>query len=294
MNKKALGKGLEALFASKNQNQSNEKEPEKIEEIPLELINPNPYQPRETIKEEYVEELSNSITECGIIHPISVRKIGDRYEIIEGERRYRAFKKIGRKTIPAIVRNIDDIKMLIIALVENLQRENLNPIEEAKGYQRLIEEFKLTHQEIADKVGKSRVAITNTLRLLNLPHIVKEGIETKKISAGHARALLGLENPNIQRKAYNLIIEKNLSVHDTEKLVKKWQNKTIEEIEEMEKSQRIKEINPDIKLLEEQLSEKLKTKVNIKDKNNKGSIIIEYYSIDDFQKLFDSLINIKI
>ncbi|HOK40664.1 MAG TPA: ParB/RepB/Spo0J family partition protein [bacterium] len=291
MNKKALGKGLEALFVSKSQN--NQTEIEKIEEIPLELINPNPYQPRDTIKEEHVEELSNSIAECGIIHPISVRKIGDRYEIIEGERRFRAFKKIGRKTIPAIIRNIDDIKMLLMALVENLQRENLNPIEEAKGYQRLITEFKLTHQEIAEKVGKSRVAITNTLRLLNLPHLVKEGIETKKITSGHARALLGLDNPNIQRKAYNLIIEKNLSVHDTEKLVKKWQNKTLEEIDALEKSQKINDINPDIKLLEEQLSEKLKTKVKIKDKNNKGLIMIEYYSIDDFQKLFDTLINIK-
>lgn len=286
MTKKALGKGLSALFTPRQDSENEMSNVDEIVELPIDSLVPNPYQPREFIKDEQLEELANSIKECGLLHPVSVRRIANQYEIIEGERRVRACKKLGYTKIPAVIRNVNDKQMLVIALIENLQRENLNPIEEAKGYNRLINEYQLTQQEVADKIGKSRSNVANMLRLLNLPHLVKEALELQKLDVGHARAILSLENPNLQRKVCNLIIEKNLTVRETENLIKKWKEEG-EPFETEIKKERV--VNPDIKNLENMLSEKLKTRVRIIDKKNRGKIIIDYYSIEDFQKLYDLL-----
>lgn len=288
MTKKALGKGLSALLNSDNSEENYDKS--KILEIPVDLIKPNPYQPREKFNEEEISQLAASINECGLIHPVGVRKKGDFYEIIEGERRFRACKQIGYRNIPVIERELEDDKMLLIALIENLQRENLSPLEEAKGYDNLMKDYKLTQQQVSDKVGKSRPYVANMVRLLNLPHMVKEALELGKIEVAHARTLLSLQNPNLQRKACNLIVQKKLTVRETEKLVKDWMSGKIKK--ELDKqSDRI--INPDIVKLESQLSECLNTRVKIKDKNNQGKIVIEYYSLDDFDKLYDILLTKK-
>jgi ParB family transcriptional regulator, chromosome partitioning protein len=283
--KKALGKGLSALFTN------NEEETEKINkgmiyELDVTKIKPNPYQPRELFKEEEISELAKSIQECGLIHPISVRKTNDKYEIIEGERRFRACKLLGFEKIPVIERELEDNKMLLVALIENLQRENLNPIEESNSYMKLMKEYDLTQQEVSDKVGKSRSYVANMVRLVNLPHMVKENLELGKIDVGHARALLTLQNHNLQRKACNIIIQKKMTVRETEKLVKNWLSGKIQDSMD-KKSDRI--LNPDIISLETELSEKLNTRVKIMDKNNQGKIVIEYYSIEDFDNIYEKL-----
>ena len=294
MAKSVLGKGLGALIpendnstSNPNYNEiSNIEEKNFIKEVNISKLKPNMYQPRKTFNEDKLNELADSIKSKGILNPIIVREeSGDNYQIIAGERRWRASKLIGLEKVPVIIQKVDNIEMLELAIIENIQRDDLNPLEEAESYQVLLKEFNLKHEEIAEKVGKSRANITNMLRILKLSYEIKEGLKNKLISMGHARALLGLKNENLMLKLYKLIIEEKLSVRETEKKVKDLNTDKILE----KKIKKKKIISPEITNLENNLMDYLGTKVNIKDKNSKGQIVIDYYSLDDFERIMDKM-----
>ena len=267
-----------------------EKVVEKIVEKPVEqtlkvsLIEPNQAQPRKKFQEEELKELADSIKEYGILQPLLVQKKDDHYEIIAGERRWRAAKLAGLTEVPVLIREYDKQRTMEIALIENVQRADLNPIEEALAYQRLIQEFNLTQEEIAGRVSKNRATITNSMRLLKLDSRVQQMLVDGQISSGHARALLGLEDGERQYQAAKKIIQENLSVRDVEKLVK-FLNRPEKEKKEPEKG-------PDINLIYKQIEDKLKTimgtkvVINRKDKN-KGRIEIEYYSQDELERIIE-------
>lgn len=267
-----------------------EKVVEKIVEKPVEqklklsLIEPNNSQPRKQFEEESLKELADSIKEYGVLQPLLVQEKDGHYEIIAGERRWRAAKLAGLSEVPVLIRDYDKQRSMEIALIENIQRSDLNPIEEAKGYQQLIQEFNLTQEEIANRVSKNRATITNSMRLLKLDERVQQMLVEGKISSGHARALLGLEENEKQFQAAKRIIQENLSVRETEKLVKLL-NRPKKEKQEAENG-------PDINLIYKQIEEKLKTimgtkvLINRKDKN-KGRIEIEYYSQEELERLIE-------
>ena len=281
MNKKRLGKGLDALL-SKSQGEKREHE---IKDIDIEKIKPNPYQPRDRFTEESLDELANSIENKGVLQPITVREIQyDNFELVTGERRWRAAKKAGLDTIPAIIREFKDDEMMEVALIENLQREDLNPIEEAYAYQKMIEEFDITQKEVAERVSKSRSAIANTLRLLNLPPSVQEIVSRETISMGHARALLPLESKK-QVNLANKIVEEDLSVRKTEELVKKHQNKDKKEKTQKKK----KELAPKWVKARELLAERLGLDVDIKDKVSKKVVTINCKDYKEMEKIIDKL-----
>ena len=254
------------------------------QKLKVSLIEPNSSQPRKKFKEEELQELANSIKEYGVLQPLLVQKKGDHYEIIAGERRWRAAKLAGLTELPVLIREYDQQRTMEIALIENVQREDLNPIEEAMAYQRLIQEFNLTQEEIANRVSKNRATITNSMRLLKLDQRVQQKLIDGKISSGHARALLSLEDGEKQYQVANKIEQENLSVRDVEKLVKM--------MNRPEKEKKQPENGPDINLIYKQIEEKLKsimgTKVviNRKDKN-KGRIEIEYYSQEELERLIE-------
>lgn len=251
----------------------------------INLIEPNRDQPRKKFDQDALEELADSISNYGILQPILVQKKDDYYAIIAGERRWRAAKLARCKEVPVIIKDYTDRERMEIALIENIQRENLNPIEEALAYQSLIQEYNLKHEEIAERVSKSRSAITNSMRLLKLDKRVQEMLVDEMISMGHARALLGVENGDIQLKIAERIVEKSLSVRETEKLVK---DATKPAIEEKQKA----EVNPAVEAAyrssEERLKEILGTKVSIQRKDDdKGKIEISYYSLDELERIMD-------
>ncbi len=256
MKKRALGRGLSELIP--------EIEEESIKYIRIENILYSPFQPRIKFKEdEAFEELVRSIKEKGILQPILVReKGGGIYECIAGERRLRAAKKAGLKEVPAIVKVISDEEAVVIALIENLQRKNLNPLEEALGYKNLIEKFGYTQEEVAEKVGKDRATVANFLRLLKLPSVIQEDLLEERLTVGHAKALLSLDSEEKQLYVRNLILQKGLSVRETEKLVNQLQKK------EPEKKKK-KEVDPDLLYLSEELSKLIGTKVEVKTKHKK-------------------------
>jgi ParB family chromosome partitioning protein len=291
MEKKVLGKGLSALITNRPSN------PDQIKEISSLEINPsgnvayvkiisileNRFQPRQNYDESKLEELKASIKEKGVLQPILVRKQGDNYEVVAGERRLRAAKAIGLKEVPVIIKNVTDREALVLALVENIQREELNAIEEALGFKRLMEEFQFTQEAVAEAIGKDRSTITNLLRLLRLPEEIQKQVADAKISMGHARALLSLEDAAIQKKMAQVIINKGLSVRQVEDLVKKaHQGHNIIKAATKPK-------NRDIEILEEELRKILGTKVFIKDKKGKGKLTIEYYSLDDLDRILGVL-----
>lgn len=267
-----------------------EKIVEKLVEKPVEqklklsLIEPNSAQPRKHFEEESLNELADSIREYGVLQPLLVQEKDGHYEIIAGERRWRAAKLAGLTEIPVLIRDYDKQRAMEIALIENIQRSDLNPIEEAKGYQQLIQEFDLTQEEIAKRVSKNRATITNSMRLLKLDERVQQMLAENEISSGHARALLGLEEHENQFQTARKIVQENLSVREVEKLVKLL-NRPKKEKKEIE-------TGPDINLIYKQIEEKLKsimgTKViiNRKDKN-KGRIEIEYYSQEELERLIE-------
>lgn len=267
-----------------------EKLVEKIIEKPVEqklkisLIEPNGTQPRKKFDEETLKELAESIKTYGILQPLIVQKKDEHYEIIAGERRWRAAKLAGLQEVPVLIREYDKQRTMEIALIENVQRADLNPIEEAQAYQRLIQEFGLTQEEIATRVSKNRATITNSLRLLKLDSRVQQMLIEGRISSGHARALLGLENQESQYQAALKVIQENLSVRDVEKLVKLMNRPDKEKTE--------RQNGPDINLIYRQIEEKLKTImgtkviINRKDKN-KGRIEIEYYSQEELERLIE-------
>ena len=267
-----------------------EVEVEKIIEKPVEqklkisLIEPNSTQPRKYFDADGLQELANSIKEFGILQPLLVQQKQDHYEIIAGERRWRAAKLAGLQEVPVLIREYDKQRSMEIALIENVQRADLNPIEEAMAYQRLIQEFELTQEEIANRVSKNRATITNSMRLLKLDPRVQQFLVDGQISSGHARALLGLENGEKQYLAAQKVIQENLSVREVEKLVKM--------LNRPEKEKKNQESGPDINLIYKQIEEKLKTImgtkviINRKDKN-KGRIEIEYYSQEELERLIE-------
>jgi len=282
MIKRGLGKGLEALIPK-----AEHKEKGLVIEMDVESLTPNIFQPRKNFDKEKMEELKGSIKKHGIIQPIVVRKIANGYEIVAGERRLKAAKEIGLKKIPAIIKSINNEKSLEIALVENIQREDLNPVEQANAFKRLIDEFKLTQQELAEATGKSRALVTNTIRLLKLNPEIQKNISEGKISFGHAKLLLSIEDEEVQKAVCDRIIANDLSVRDTERLIKN--------IEKVQKKQfKVKNITierfPEV---EGKLRDILGTKISILYDGKKGNISIEFYSKEDLRRIAGLLLKEK-
>lgn len=292
--KRGLGKGLDVMIPNRIiEPESNGDDNVSRETLlPINEIEPNKSQPRKKFDQESLQELAESIKQYGVIQPLLVQKKDKYYEIIAGERRWRASRLAGLKEVPVIIKDYSPQETVEIALIENIQREDLNPIEEAQAYQRLIKEFKLKQEELAKRVSKSRTAITNSLRLLKLDERVQQMLIEDQLSGGHARALLSLEDSNLQYETACKVINDNLSVRDTEKLVKKLLSKKVE------KEVAVTDENAFIyKSLEDKLKNILGTKVSIQRKQkNKGKIEIEYYSDEELERIiemFDSLNYIK-
>jgi len=275
---KGLGKGLGALLSSDGIPENHK---DSVVNLKINDISPNSNQPRKHFDEMKLSELAESIKANGIIMPIIVKKEGLGYKIVAGERRWRAAKLAGLSVIPAISRELTDLQVMQQALIENIQRQDLNPIEEANALDKLIKEHKLTQDKLSSIVGKSRPAITNSLRLLNLPSDISEMVTNEELSAGHARALLSISEPDLQIKAAKTIIERDYSVRDTEKLVKNLLKP------KKEKKQLDEQYLNSVRDFEIQLSKKLATKVKLNDKNKKGTIVIEYYSYDDLDRIYE-------
>ena len=295
---RGLGKGLDALIPNSFENESvskkakvksdNENKGEKKEgEVMVNItkVEPNREQPRKNFDEDALEELAESIKQFGLLQPILVQDRKTYYEIIAGERRWRAAKKAGLKEVPVIIKNLTEQEIVEISLIENIQREDLNPIEEALAYKKLLTEFNLKQDEVADRVSKSRTAVTNSMRLLKLCDEVQQMIINDMISTGHARALIGIEDPEEQYAIAQRIFDEKLSVRDVEKLVKNLGKPKLKKANDKDKSLEI--IYQDI---EENLKQKLSTKVAITSKGNgAGKIEIEFYSHEDLEKLIDLL-----
>lgn len=300
--KKGLGRGLESLFAFYENEQVEDIATKKkinadagnVNELEISKITPNPNQPRKHFDESALQELADSIKVHGVIQPLVVNKLDNgNYMIIAGERRWRASKIAGIKKIPAIVKNITDLKAFETALVENLQREGLNPMEEARSYKRLIDEFSLSQEEAAKKVGKSRSVVANALRLLNLDERVQSFVVENKLTNGHARTLLGISDNNKQFEIAEKIIDEELSVRETESLVKKIsQGVVIKKISEQEENKKFNTDN--YKYIENDLKSILGTKVKLTNKKNKGKIEIEYYSDEDLDRLIGLIKGIQL
>lgn len=287
MSKKfGLGKGLNALIpdeVSNNINSKKENNKDGVALIDINLIKNNNEQPRKLFDDEKILELAESIKHNGIIQPIILRKVGNNYIIVAGERRWRAAKLIGIKEIPSIIMDLTDKQVMEISLIENIQRQDLNSIEEANAYKKLISEFNLTQEELSKRLGKSRTAITNTMRLLNLSEGVKQYLIEGVISEGHGRALLSINEANLQCEVAQKVIDDKLSVRELEKFIKYCKEKKVAKPHKKENE----ELNPYYKDITEKLQGYFGTKVNISNKNNKGKIEIEYYSYEDLQRILD-------
>ena len=277
--KKGLGKGLDALFESYREEIGAKQDDSLVQEIKINDIDPNPDQPRKQFDEESITELADSIRVHGVVQPVIVRHSGSRYMLVAGERRWRASRAANKTTIPAIVLDLNEKEALEISLIENLQREDLNPIEEAKGIQEMIDRLNLTQEEAAERLGKSRPAVANALRLLQLSEMIQELLYENKISAGHARALLSVSDEKKRDEIANLIIKKNLSVRETEKLIQNLNSK--------KKKPKIKQKPSYILEIESELEESLGTRVQINPGKKKGIIEIEYYSNDDLERIIE-------
>ena len=281
-----LGKGLGALIPEDNNIKEEKNENGGIINIELKDIKANKKQPRKFFDNNKLNELAESVKEHGIIQPLILKKEEKGYSIIAGGRRYRAAKIAELTEVPALIMDISDEKLLQVSLIENIQREDLNPIEEGLAYERLLKEFALTQEELSKTMGKSRTTITNTMRLLKLDDRVKEYVIEGVISEGHGRAILPLEN-DAQYEIAQKIIDNSLSVRETEKLVKRILNDAVEE----KTSERRKPLNPYYKDVRDRLQDHFGTKVNLNANKNKGKIEIEYYSEEDLQRILD-IINI--
>lgn len=288
--KTGLGKGLDSLIPVHNNTEKEKAVVEKVVEkktdtvLRITEIEPNKGQPRKNFNEDALEELADSIKQFGLIQPLVVQKRDGYYEIIAGERRWRAAKKAGLKEVPVIIRDYTDEEMMEIALIENLQREDLNPIEEAQAYKKLINDYKLKQDEIAEKVSKSRVAITNSMRLLKLSEKVQDMIVDEMISSGHGRALLALNDKKMQEELANRIFDEKLSVRETEQIVKALNNP-----KEKKKKEEYSD-NFVYEKIENEFKEIIGTNVSIKRKSqDKGKIEIEYYSRDELERIVDMI-----
>ncbi len=281
---KGLGKGIDSLIPVGKEVESKKSATKANEEIKLKLskIEPNREQPRKNFDEDSLIELAESIKQYGIIQPLVVQKKDDYYEIVAGERRWRASKIAGLKEVPVVIKDYSPQELVEVALIENIQRENLNPIEEALAYERLMKDFNLKQDQVAEKVSKSRVAVSNAIRLLKLDKRVQDMLVEDIISSGHARALLAIEDKDLQYNTAQMVLDQRLSVRETEKLVKK-------QLENKPKKEVIKPKDDfAFRDYEEHLKEFLATKVTINNKaDGKGKIEIEYYSVEDFERIMD-------
>jgi len=279
--KRGLGRGLDALLSgptvSALEEQAVKIDLKELQHLPVELIQRGKYQPRRDMDPQALEELAHSIRSHGVMQPIVVRPVGDeRYEIIAGERRWRATQQAGLDTIPAMVREVPDEAAIAMALIENIQREDLNPLEEALALQRLQQEFELTQQQVADAVGKSRVTVANLLRLITLPEAIKTMLGHGDLEMGHARALLGLEE-NRQEEGARHVVARGLTVRQTEALVRQWLSDKPDPVEPGKP-------DPDIARLEQRLAERLGSAVQIRHgTKGKGQLVIRYNSLDELQ-----------
>jgi len=292
----ALGRGLGALLEDSSVSTEEKKEVLKqealldnINEIPVEEIEVNPFQPRSDFNQDALEELAESIKTQGIIQPITVRRLSEKqYQLISGERRLQASKIAGLETIPAYIRVANDQQMLEMALIENIQRENLNAIEIALSYQRLIAECELKQEELGDRVGKKRTTVNNYLRLLKLPPDIQAALKDGGITMGHARALINIENIDTQLQIFQKVLKEDLSVRKTEELVRKYQKQ--DDAESTGPEEKKTELSQELKNVQNKLSSHFGTKVVIKnDKNNKGEIKIPYVSHEDLNRILEIL-----
>ncbi len=274
MDNKALGKGLSALIPEKSKTQT-----ESVSYIKTELVRDNSLQPRTNYNDEKLESLKKSIKEKGVLQPILIRQKNDFYEVVAGERRLRAARALGFAEVPAIIKNVNDQEALVLALVENIQREELNPIEEAEAYKKLINEFNFTQEAVANSVGKDRTTVANLMRLLNLSDEIQKSIYDKKLSVGHGRALLSIDSVVERKRLYDLTMKKQLSVRELENLVVS----TGKGGSRREKNKKVKDY--EIISLEEDLQKTLGTKVRIMAQKKRGKIVIEYYSTNDLDRI---------
>ena len=284
MNRKALGKGINALIPDFEMGvpASHENGPAKNTELLIDEISPNRFQPRKYFDDDKLEELVTSIRDNGVLQPIVVQKVEAGYELVVGERRWRASKKAGLKKIPAVIREVTEAQALELAIIENIHRQDLNPIEEADAYARLADEFALTQEMIAKRVGKSRTAVANTLRLLKLSRNIKEDLISGKISMGHARALLGLDNAGQMEALRKEIFKQDLTVRQTESRVSRLKQSVSKKPVSL-----VSKKNIFIKDLEKEFERRLGTKVDIKPAKKGGKLVVTYYSDDDLDRIKD-------
>jgi len=289
MAKPALGRGLGALIQPRVASPEPAKEKgERIQNVPHAKLFPSPLQPRKEFRKEQLQELVDSIREKGVIQPLIVRQSGEKYELIAGERRWRAAGLAGLKEMPVIIREATDREVLELALIENLQREDLNPIEEAHAYTRLAKDFSLTQEEIAERVGRSRASIANAIRLLDLDSEVQNWLVQGRLSVGHGKVLLGIHNPEEQRLIATSLIRQAASVRTAEKLIaahlaKSGRTRT------GNRSSSVSELSPALKRIENALRNRLSTRVTLQHKGKTGSVTIEYYGNDDLERLLKEL-----
>ncbi|RNF39929.1 ParB/RepB/Spo0J family partition protein [Planococcus salinus] len=274
---KGLGKGINALFPDESLNES-----EKINQINIDQLRTNPYQPRKIFDKPALEELSDSIKEHGILQPVVVRKAGNHFELVVGERRFRAAKMAKLKEVPAIVKELTDQQMMELAILENLQREDLTPIEEAEAYQKLMEALNLTQEQLAFRLGKSRPHIANHVRLLALPKEVRKLISDKKLTMGHGRTLLGLRSKKMIPETAEKVVKENLNVRQLENLVQRLNEDVPRETIEKKKDLFLEE-------KQSELRDRFGTKVQIKKNKNKGKIEIEFFSEEDLERILELL-----
>lgn len=282
MARSRLGRGLEALIPVEPAQEGTKA----MTTVPLRLIDPNPYQPRRQFVEETLQELAQSIQVHGVLQPVVLRARGKRYQLLAGERRCRAAELAGLDEIPAVVREFADAEMMELAIVENLQREDLNAMEEAAGYEQLIKQLDMTQEEVARRIGRSRPHVTNMLRLLQLPQSIQELVSRETISAGHARALLAVADPRRQLELVELVVSKSLNVRQTEELVRRMQPGKPENVSRETKKQRPLEVVD----LEQRLSNNLGTQVRLVTGRKQGKIEIVYYDQEELERLLELLL----
>jgi ParB family chromosome partitioning protein len=287
--RQALGKGLNSLLPARlKQTQPEHAQPvQAATELPVSKIKPNPFQPRRLFREDALEELAQSIRVNGIIQPISVRKSGEDYQIIAGERRWRAAQLARLTVVPVVVQEIADEKLLEIALIENIQREDLNPMELAEAFERMVTELRLSHEEIGRRTGKDRVTVTNTIRLLQLQPEVQQIVASGKISAGHARALIGIKDPDRQKNVAYSVISEGWTVRQIEKAVKDILQGTADRPEKPPAPP----VDPNVRAAIDEMQQALGTRVRIIEKGKgKGHIEIEFYSSDDLDRIYGMIV----
>lgn len=289
MARKPLGRGLSALLGDTPPTPTTDLTPNSNSEIDIDLIVPNPEQPRTRFAEQALDELAQSITANGIVQPIVVRPKDGKYEIVAGERRWRASQRAGLRKVPAVVKEVSDDKLLELALIENIQRQELNPIEEAKAYRKLIDNIGLTQEQVSERVGRERSLVATSIRLLKLPEDIQKLVEEEKLSAGHGRALLMTDDATEQRRIARKVIDEGLSVRETERIVKRTNDKG----QSVDNKKVIPTKDANVVAAETKLMRRLGTNVKIVPKGNgkAGRLEIEYYSTEDLDRIYEMLMN---